>query len=247
MDNKKKIIKAIYENAVETFELSKKQSEKRRVFDSFIEEEALSGVFAGDDEGFANEIASEVIMRLSEKEDLDGFFNKVKELKSNVEKIDDSINDIKQKNFLLAKQAVEYSVSGMDVDILRVEMTRHPRWHKIQNDVQELCKEHNFPVSFSGGKAYIATYPLNESSPKEYLGSLIKHSESKGNFLRAVLKEEGAISKVKKEDMNDFVISNNTLINIKTIQMMPKAFEEDIMKATSEGLENKNKNSIKNK
>jgi hypothetical protein len=29
--------------------------------------------------------------------------------------------------------------------------------------------------------------------------------------------------------------------------MMPKAFEEDIMKATSEGLENKNKNSIKNK
>ena len=104
------------ENAVETFELSRKQSEERRVFNSFIEAEALSGVFAGDDEGFANDIASEVIMRLSEK-----------------------------------------------------------------------------------------------------------------------------------ENMNDFVISNNTLINIKTIQMMPKAFEEDIMKATSEDLENKNKNSIKNK
>jgi hypothetical protein len=217
------------------------------VFNSFIEEEALSGVFAGDDEGFANEIASEVIMRLSEKEDLNSFFDKVKELKSNVEKIDDSINNIKQKNFVLAKQAEEYAVSNMDIDILRVEMTRHPRWHKIQNDVEELSKEHNFPVSFSGGKAYIATYPLNKKSPKEYLGSLIKNSESKGNFLRAVLKEDGAISKVKKEDMNDFVISNNTLINIKTIQMMPKTVEKDVMKAIDEDLENKNKQSIKHR
>lgn len=247
MDNKKELIKSIYENSVKGFEISKKSSEIQRHYNSFIEDEALDGVFAGDDEDFANAIASQVIMSLSEKSDLNDFFEKVKEFRQAVNEADKDLSEVKQNGFVLSKQAEEFSVATMDIDVLAIEMTRHSKWHKVKKDIEELCEENNLPVTFAVGKAYMATYPLNEKSPKECLSSLIKNSETKGNFLRSILPIDNAVSKVTEDRKKDFIISNNTMLDIKMLQMNPTTFEEDVMKAISDKPRNENENSIKNK
>jgi len=112
---------------------------------------------------------------------------------------------------------------------------------------EELCEENNLPVMFAHSKAYVATYPLGEKSPKEHLSSLIKNSESKGNFLRSILNVDEAVLKSNENKKKDFIISNDEMFSIKMIQNNPIDFEEKVMKAIADKPSVKSENSIKNK